>query len=108
MFDYFKLERHLEIPFNEDTRHQFLGCQLEQFLLAEDCGRVGDSVGEAQHGQTAGHIGIFSASLPILRWAATPPHQAADTIQIENQDIHLAEIIMRLNLLLKKKKRIAS
>ena len=83
-----------------------LGCQLEQSLLAEKCGRVSDSVGEAQHGQAAEHFGIFSALLAILCWAAaTPPNQVADTIQIKNQDIHLAEIIIRVNLLLKKELR---
>ena len=57
----------LGCPLHEDARQQLLGCQLEQSLLAEDCGRVGDSVGEAQHGQAAGHIGIFLALLAILR-----------------------------------------
>ena len=52
-----------------------------------------------------GLISIFSALLAILRWAATPPNQAADTIPIENQDIHLPEIITRVNLLLKKELR---
>ena len=52
--DYFKMERYLEIPFTEDARHQLLGCQLEQSLQVEDCGRVGDSIGEAQHVQAAG------------------------------------------------------
>ena len=54
VFDYFKKERYLEIPFTEDAQHQLLGCQLEQSLQVEDCGRDGDSVGEAQHGQAAG------------------------------------------------------
>ena len=103
--DYLTKERYLEIPFTEDAKHQLLGCQLEQSLQVEDCGREGDSVGEAQHGQAAGLIGIFSALLAILRWAATPPNQAADTIPIENQDIHLLEIITRVNLLLKKELR---
>ena len=70
--------------FTEDARHQLLRCQPEQSLLAEDCGRVGDSVCEAHHGQAAGHIGIFSALLAIL---------------------HLAEIIIRVNLLLKQELR---
>ena len=43
VFGYFKREMYLEIPFTEDARHQLLGCQLEQSLLAEDCGPVGDS-----------------------------------------------------------------
>ena len=54
VFDHVGKVGCLEIPLTEDARHQLLGCQLEQSLLAEDCGRVG------------GHIGIFSALLAVL------------------------------------------
>ena len=59
VFDHFKKGEYLEIPFTEDARHQLPGCRFEQSLLAEDRGQVGDSVGEAQHGQADGHIGIL-------------------------------------------------
>ena len=41
VFDYFKKERYLEIPSTEDARHQLLGCQLEQSLLAGTAKQLG-------------------------------------------------------------------
>ena len=102
VFDYFKKERYLEM--------QMLDISCLVVSLSSPCwlkivaGQLIRSVKLITAKQLM-HIGIFSALLAILRCAATPPNQAADTIQIENQDIHLAEIIIRVNLLLKEELR---
>ena len=90
VFDFFKGRKHHVIPFSDQAKDHLLGCQLEQNLLGDDCNKVGDMVGETQHGQAAGHIGIYSALLCVLRWAATPSAQAAANIQIEMKDVELA------------------
>lgn len=102
VFDFFKDRQYHTIPFKEAAQHILLGCQLEQNLLGDACQKVGDSIGEAQHGQAAGQIGIYAGLLSILRWAATPAGVAPDDIIIEVKDVELAEIIIRVSLLLKK------
>ena len=116
----------------EAAKLHLLGCQLEQSLLGDDAQRAGDSVGEAQHGQAAGQIGIYSGLLAILCWAAerpplpeapplaepaplpqAPPPAAAPqpanvglpSIVIKVADVELAEIVIRISLLLKKELR---
>jgi hypothetical protein len=107
IFKFFEHKKHYVIPFEEDARHHLLGCQLEQSLLADDCGKEGDSVGEAQHGQASAQIGIYSGLLGLLRWASTPIAEfccgcCAGRFKIEMQDVELAEITIRVNLGLKK------
>ena len=86
VFEYFDTRKHHEIPFTGAARHLLLGCQLEQNLKGDACGKVGDMIGEAQHGQAAGQIGIYSALLAILRWAATPVTVAPAEIEIAEKE----------------------
>ena len=105
VFRYFENKPHHVIPFDEAARQHLLGCQLEQSLLVDDSCKVGDTIGEAQHGQAAGQIGIYGALLAILRWAATPSAAAPAEIRVAMKDIELAEIIIRVSLAIKKELR---
>ena len=94
-----------DIPVSEPAHHHLLGCRLEQSLIGDDCGKFGDTTGEAQHGRASGQMGIYSGILAVLRWAATQPAQTPETIQIEMKDVELAEIITNVSLRLKKEIR---
>ena len=105
VFKYLEEKQHHVIPFAEAAREHLLGCQLEQSLLGDDCNKAGDTIGEAQHGQAAGQIGIYSALLAVLQWGATPADAAPADINIEEKDVELAEIVIRVSLLLKRELR---
>ena len=64
VFRHFETKKNQVIPLKDDARKHLLGCQLEHSFLGDDCGKVGDSVGEAQHGQASAQIG----ALTIFRW----------------------------------------
>ena len=103
--DYFKDKPHHTIPFEEAARHLLLGCQLEQSLKATDAQSQCDSIGEAQHGQASGQIGIYAALLSVLNWAVLPTEKAPREIRIAQNDVELAEVIVRISLLIKKTAR---
>ena len=77
-------------------------------ILGDDCNKAGGTAGEAQHGQAAGQTGIYAGFMAILRWVATLPAPAAAAqmpICIEVKDVELAEVVVRISLLIRKELR---
>jgi hypothetical protein len=70
-----------------------------------DSSGVGDSTGEAQHGQACSQIGIWAAISAIMRMAASAG--PADSLLISVRDVELGELVVRLSLQIKEECRSA-